>query len=80
MGSKRLNHQAIENASHAVTQGGAAVATGSFFINYLNQNSSAILALCGIAGLLISFVGLGLQYYYLSKRDKREQSRMEYDE
>lgn len=54
----------MPHVSEVAEHGGAAIAVGSAVLGYsnaamgwLNHNSAGILALCGIGGLIISYLG-----------------------
>jgi len=75
-----------EMVAKIAEQGGAAVAVGSFtawaagVTQWLNHNSPAVLAMCGIVGALISFAGWLTNLYYKEKRfqfELRQKARRE---
>jgi hypothetical protein len=60
-----------ESVAKIAEQGGAAVAMGSWGISsvdWLNHNSAAVLAICGILGAVVSVVGGIATGYYRHKR------------
>lgn len=55
-----------DQISHAMTQGGSAVAMGSWgasYVDWLNHNAQAVLALCGICGALVGLAGLAFNVW-----------------
>ncbi|MDB6061549.1 MAG: hypothetical protein JWM78_1652 [Verrucomicrobiaceae bacterium] len=80
-----MSHPAEVTAKIA-EQGGAAVAVGSYVVwagditQWLNHNSAAVVATCGIVGALVSVVGLLTNLHYQEKRFQyqlRQKSRRE---
>lgn len=60
-----------EQISQGMTQGGAAIAVGSYgALQWLNDNSAAVVAMCAVAGLILSAVGIGIQTYLGWKRGR----------
>ena len=67
----------IEAAAKVLEQGGAAVAVASSvgLIDYMDDHSRAILAICGIAGVGVSIAGLMLGWTYRHLEYKRGDKR-----
>lgn len=64
----------VQQVADGMEKSGAVVAVGAWFagsITYLDHHSQAVLAVCGIVGMLVGVSGLLLKWCYMRYENKR---------
>lgn len=64
----------VQQVADGMEKAGAGVAVGSWLagsIQYLDHHSQAVLAVCGIIGMIVGVTGLLLKWCYMRYENKR---------
>ena len=73
MDRKRVTDH-VQQVADGMEKGGAGVAVGSWIasgVSYLDHHAQAVLAVCGIVGMLVGVVGLLLKWAYMRVENRR---------
>lgn len=68
-------HDKVEQIATTAQHAGTAIAVGSFFsMNWWNENSAGIIAICAVIGAVVSVVGFCVRQWRLHKHLKNSSS------